>query len=31
MEHFSNVIPYLEFFGKYKQDLKANDGDFMWN
>ena len=28
MGHFSNLIPHLEFFGKYKQGLKANEGGF---
>ena len=29
MEHFFNLMPHLEFFRKYKQDLKASEGDFM--
>ena len=29
MEHFSHSMPYLDFFGKYKQRFKASEGDFM--
>ena len=29
MEHFFNSMPYLEFFQKYKQGLKASERDFM--
>ena len=29
MEHFFNLMPHLEFFQKYKEGPKANEGDFM--
>ena len=29
MEHFSNSMPYLDIFRKYKQRFKTSEGDFM--
>ena len=31
MENFSNLLPRLLFFRKYKKRLKAREGDFMQN
>ena len=29
MENVSNLLPHLDFFRKYKRDLKASEVDFM--